>query len=118
MAAALAIPSAAATGDPVACAGRPEIVAPCFELRGRLSFYNGAPSARIWRIGTTRMLGVHHDELPAALASQLRGFDTEAWGVFTVCPLSRERPGHMQFVCVEDWRDITLRNRPDATPSK
>ena len=93
------------------CAESPEIVGPCFELRGRLSFWNGAPSARIWRVGSNRMLGVHNDVLPAELAS--KGFDTEMWGTFAVCPLTQQVHGHMQIVCIESWRDLTLRQRRD-----
>jgi len=108
---AMFVNSAAAVSAQYVCAARPEIVASCFDIRGRLSFWNGAPSARIWRIGTTRILGVHNDELPSKLAASVTGFDTEAWGTFTVCPLSRERVGQMQFVCVEAWKDLTFRQR-------
>jgi len=98
-----------------ACGTHPAIVAPCFELRGRLSFWNGTPSARIWRVGTPRLLGIHHDELPPDLASRMSGFDTEAWGTFKLCPFTKERPGRMQFVCIESWRDVSFRQRPGAT---
>lgn len=98
-----------------ACSRNPAIVDRCFEIHGRLSFWNGAPSARIWRIGTSRMLGVHNDELPPELAAQLTGFDTEAWGNFTVCPFAKERAGRMQFVCIESWRDVTMRKRSNAS---
>jgi hypothetical protein len=81
------------------------------DVRGRLSWYNGTPAARIWRVGTTRMLGIHHDVLPPALAAAVPDFDAQAWGIFRVCPFTRERPGHMQFVCVEAWRDLSLRRR-------
>ena len=116
----LLLHSVAAFAAPYSCAARPEIVAPCFDVRGRLSFWNGAPSARIWRVGTSRILGVHNDELPPALASRVNGFgfDTELWGTFTVCPLSKQRAGHMQFVCVEAWNDIAIRQRVRAEVSK
>jgi hypothetical protein len=94
-----------------ACAASPEIVGACFDVRGRLSFWNGAPSARIWPNGTSRLLGIHHDELPPALASRMTSFDTEAWGTFQVCPFTPRRAGHMQFVCIESWRDMSLRQR-------
>src|SRR4051812_15051432 len=92
-----------------ACATNPEIIGACFNVRGRLSFWNGAPSACIWPIGTKRMQGVHDDELPGQIRSRMATFDTELWGDFQVCPFTRERPGHMQFVCVESWRNITVR---------
>ena len=107
----LLVNSSAAVSDQYSCAARPEIIAPCFDIRGRLSFWNGAPSARIWHVGTTRMLGVHNDNLPPEFATRVDGFDTEFWGTFTVCPLSKERAGHMQFVCIEAWSDISIRQR-------
>ena len=105
--------------EPYHCATRPDVVGPCFDLRGRLSFWNGAPSARIWPIGTKRLLGVHADILPPALDAEIarcdpqQRFDTEAWARFTVCPLTRSRVGHMQFVCIEAWRNLTCRRRAE-----
>jgi hypothetical protein len=107
--------SPAASSAEYACAAIPEIVAPCFDVRGRLSFWNGTPSARIWRIGTTRMLGIHDDELPPQLASRMTSFDTEVWGTFTVCPFTKQNAGRMQSVCIEAWRSIELRQRTDRS---
>ena len=104
------------------CASRADLAGPCFEVRGRLSFWNGTPSARIWRVGTKRMLGVHGDELPPALIEKIDGFDdrnrfdTEAWATFRVCPFTRSRPGRMQLVCVESWRGLSLRPRTQNLP--
>lgn len=64
------------------------------------------------------MLGIHHDELPPALASRKLNFDTEMLGIFNVCPFTEERPGRMQFVCIESWRDVTLRQRPEKSQAK
>src|SRR5260370_7960810 len=36
----------------------PENTASCYWTHGRLTVYNGNPSFRIWRIGTTKILGV------------------------------------------------------------
>lgn len=110
---------AAAAGAPgaYACASRSDIVGSCFEVRGRLSFWNGAPSARIWPVGTKRLLGVHSDVLPPTLESKMRSFDpersfdTEAWANFTVCPFQKAKAGHMQFVCIESWRKLSMRYR-------
>ncbi len=93
------------------CKENPEIVAPCFTVYGRLSFWNGAPSARIWRVGTKRMLGIHFDILPKEIQEKMRDFDTELWGDFEVCPFRKEQPGHMQFVCIEGWRNVKVRQR-------
>lgn len=108
--------SPATATDSPECAARPDVVASCFAVRGRLSFWNGAPSARIWHIGSTRMLGVHNDEVPVALASQMAGFDTEAWGNFAVCPLTQRIPGHMQMVCIESWSELRFRERVSRPP--
>jgi len=108
---ALVIGSAVAEEQVPACKRNPEIVAPCFTVYGRLSFWNGAPSARIWRVGTNRMLGVHSDILPKGIQEKMRDFDTELWGHFEVCPFTKEQPGHMQFVCIEAWRNVRVRQR-------
>lgn len=108
---AMLMQSGASASAEFACSARPDLVASCFDVRGRLSSWNGTPSARIWRIGTTRMLGVHNDEIPVGLASRRTDFDTELWGAFNVCPLTRETAGHMQYVCIESWRDISVRQR-------
>lgn len=98
---------------PYVCASHPNIVASCFEVHGRLSFWNGAPSARIWPVGTKRLLGVHSDILPPALEQKPRGFETEWWADFTVCPFTPSQPGHMQFVCIESWRHLIIKQHPE-----
>lgn len=93
------------------CATDPAVVAPCFELRGRLSWWNGTPTARLWRIGTPRMLGIHKDRLPPGLAILRSDFDTELWGTFSVCPYTPPAAGRMQLVCIESWRHLQIRQR-------
>lgn len=94
-----------------ACKTDPDIVGTCFTFRGRLSAWNGAPALRIWRVGTRRILGVSDDQpLPADLQKHM-DWDVEAWGDFTVCPFTHERPGVMQSVCVESSRGIAYRAR-------
>jgi len=106
-------------GQPSVCASRPDLIGPCFEVRGRLSFWNGAPSARIWPVRTNRLIGVHDDVLPDPLAAEIRRFDsrnrfdTEVWADFTLCPFTHYRKGRMQFVCIEAWRNATFRHRTD-----
>jgi len=36
-----------------------ENAAMCYWTRGRLAFYNGNPSMRLWKIGTKRILGIY-----------------------------------------------------------
>jgi hypothetical protein len=73
-------------------------------------YYNGTPSFRIWVIGTNRLLGVHEIEygdnperplMPVQLGQQMGGDKYELYGDFEVCPLTKERAGWMQMVCVE-----------------
>jgi len=35
-----------------------QISGPCFQIRGRISVYNGAPALRICAIGSKRLLGI------------------------------------------------------------
>jgi len=96
---------AVAKGPWRTCRTDPDIVAACFIVRGRLSFWNGTPSARIWRIGTRRMIGVHDDVLPGAIDLNM-GWDVKAVGDFFLCPFTREKPGAMQFVCIESAKNV------------
>ena len=84
----------------------------CYPVHGRLFATNGTPSLRIWPVGTRRLLGVHDDANPEALPPELRGDHApsmgatddarvEVYGDFTVCPLKRDRPGHMRMVAVK-----------------
>lgn len=93
------------------CKTDPDIIGACFTVHGRLSFWNGGPSARIWRVGTKRILGDHDDwPLPEKLADHMN-WETEAWGDFEVCPFTKERPGGMQMVCVESARNVIYKAR-------
>src|SRR5215470_15097020 len=74
------------------CKNNLEQVGECFKIHGRLSVYNGTPSFRIWRIGTSRMLGVSDShsgvsQLPADLESKL-DWGVEIFGDFEVCPFT------------------------------
>lgn len=91
-----------------ACKTDPDIIGACFTVHGRLSIWNGTPSLRIWRIGTKRILGVHNEILPEAVAHRM-GWDVEAYGDFTVCPFTEERPGEMQMVCIESAENVVYK---------
>jgi hypothetical protein len=43
----------------VPCATSRKVVAACYMVHGRLSLGNGNPAMRMWKIGTTRMLGIY-----------------------------------------------------------
>ena len=111
----------AAEALPAACKARADLVGRCLEVRGRLSLWNGAPSLRLWRAGTGRILGVIADRqgdpekdfagLPPDVQHLLTGDQTAVWGDYVVCPLTRSRPGRMQFVCIDSARRLTARPR-------
>jgi hypothetical protein len=75
-------------------------VGKCFDVHGRLGTYQRAPTARIWIIGTKRMLGLR-EGVPEWLEEDVEGGDTYLIADFVVCPLTRSKPGVMQLVCVE-----------------
>lgn len=93
------------------CERNPNVVAKCFLVHGRLSFYNGTPSARIWKIGTKHILGIHSDVLPGELGLKMTSFDTEAFGDFRVCPFTKEKSGEMQFVCIASAENVKYKKR-------
>ena len=110
--------SAQSVGAPaLPCRAQPSLVGRCFSVRGRLSLYNGAPTIRLWRAGTRRMLGVSssyaregYSSIPEELEKQL-SWETELWGDFLVCPFTRRRPGEMQMICVEAGKNVVARRR-------
>jgi len=105
-------------GSEKSCREHPQISGKCFNLRGRLSVYNGAPAIRIWRIGTRRVLGVSEQRfnlpgyrnLPEDLARELNG-DNQILADFLVCPFTRPKPGQMQLVCIESAKNVSEQKR-------
>lgn len=70
-------------------------------IHGRLSYYNGTPFARIWVIGTNRLLSVNQTDDVPDMPKELRDlmtFGREMFADFSVEPLERSRPGWMQRV--------------------
>jgi len=97
------------------CKSNPQLAGKCFVVGGRLSAYNGNPTFRIFRAGTSRILGVIPSEDPRSLPAELRGiasFEHDVFGTFTVCPFTPSKAGVMQFVCIESVRDARVRARP------
>jgi hypothetical protein len=106
----------AAAADPE-CAARTDRHGPCRVVHGRASLWNGSCVERIWVVGANRMLGVCWPEakrgefLPGYLLKHLTEKlfpPANLYGDFLVCPLDAERPGRMQHVCVETWRNLVL----------
>ena len=94
------------------CKTNPSVVAPCFSIRGRISAYNGAPSLRIWQIGTSRILGiisVENEIIPEILKGKV-SFNQSVFANLEVCPFTKSRLGEMQIVCVESATDIQVRS--------
>ncbi len=126
----LAAGTAASAGDQ--CKMSPKLTGPCFTVHGRLSIANGTLNYRIWPVGTHRMLAVVDgsdvfDEqagppLPADARGMLNGFETDVFGDYEVCPLTRSIPGHMQHVCVVTASKLMAQPRdkkmPPAPPSR
>jgi hypothetical protein len=82
---------------------------PCHTVHGRMDLWNGAPTVRIWVVGTHRVLGVEQQtetfaDLPPGVRRIWAGKDTDAdwataiYGDFRVCALTPDRPGHMRSV--------------------
>jgi hypothetical protein len=107
------------------CAQSHSTVGRCFVVHGRLSFWNGSPGVTIWKIGSKRILGVldggslaETDQvIPPALFDRLRPspFGTDVFADFTVCPLTRERSGWMQMVCLKGARNVVISRLDTAT---
>lgn len=101
------------------CRDHPKLSGPCFKIRGRMAFYNGTPSLRIWPVGTNRILGISegrfylegYDNVPEELVRQLTTFDTVMFADFLVCPFTDDKPGVMRLICVESADNISIRKR-------
>jgi hypothetical protein len=115
-----ALPATAYAQAP-ACAASPLRVGDCFTVHGRLTACTSIPNARIWIIGTKRILGVEDANanpageslLPGILAKEMFTLPPcakAAFGDFTVCPLTPSHPGVMQRVCVASATNIMIRD--------
>ena len=101
------------------CKANPYQVAPCFTVRGRLMIYVGSPSARIWRIGTKRILGISERyaqvrQMPKSLEEKLKP-GVAIYGDFEVCPFTKDRPGYMQLVCIESASNLVVKRYTNGT---
>ena len=108
-------PTAESQGCGKPCRDHPKLSGPCFGVRGRMNFANGAPSVRIWRVGTNRILGVSEGyagagycNLPPDILGRL-SWESDLFADFVVCPFEPSRPGVMQLVCVDSATAISVR---------
>lgn len=100
------------------CRQHPQVIGKCFTVRGRLSVYNGAPTLRLWRVGTNRMLGISEQRyaqdgyrnIPENLERQVNQ-GVSLFGDFEVCPFTRSQPREMQMVCIEAGKNLVARKR-------
>lgn len=107
------------------CADRSDLAGPCYEVHGRLYLPNGTPSARIWVIGTNRILGLYAppdadgEEAPDGIvmskkvSSQIKDSATRIYADFLVCPFEKDIPGHMRMVCIESARNMIVEDLDD-----
>ncbi len=109
-----------AVAAPMCKVGHAAVVAPCFTVHGQLRAANGTPTFRIWRLGTKRILGVDDGDdnetpwMPAPIKQAFgkNAFDKLVYADFKVCPLSKQKPGWMQFVCITNARHVVVKDAP------
>jgi hypothetical protein len=111
-------PSHTSEAENKSCKDHPQVIGSCFDVYGRLSVYNGAPTLRIWKTGSKRMFGVSeqrfHQEGYTNIPEEIRNrvnFETDLIGNFLVCPFTRLRKGEMQMICVESGENLETRQR-------
>ncbi len=113
----VAVTSVARADEKSPCDKNPSpIVEKCFKIRGRLSFFNGTPSFRIWVIGTHHRLHVtdwwsrNEEELPSNVRELLPPrdhiYETEIYGNYEVCPLDKERKGWALPICIKSASNL------------
>ena len=110
----IAVESDRSTDKP--CRESPAVIGRCFAIHGRMNFWNGTPSVRIWKVGSHRILGVSdrkvegYSNIPDGPLQQL-GWDTDLFADFLVCPFTSDQPGTMQLVCVDSASKVLIRPR-------
>lgn len=104
-----------AAESPRECQSNAKLVGACYIVHGRATFGAGTPALRIWPIGTKRMLGVTAgpvaDDADDPIVPKSLAFDPkkQAFGDFEVCPFTPERKGHMQMVCVQSVKNLSIK---------
>ena len=112
----------AAVAEPQqSCAASPRLVGQCFTVHGRLTACTSVPSARIWIVGSKRILGVADAKgdvagtplLPGSLEDEMFSgppCSKAAFGDYTVCPLTPSRPRVMQQVCIDSAARLRIQD--------
>jgi hypothetical protein len=104
--------STALSSDETQCKSNPKVVEACFTVRGRLNYWNGTPSTRIWIIGSSRVLGLPGEDadLPDNVKVHLHTFGDEITADYVVCPFTKHRKGEMQMVCVQSASSVQFKH--------
>ena len=94
----------------MSCKTNLNIVDDCYETRGKVFAANGNPTFRVWKVGTKRILGAVYSETPFApeKLSPYLTFGIDIFGDYLVCPFTKEKLGHMQFVCIESANNLRI----------
>jgi hypothetical protein len=100
------------------CKDHPQVVEACFTFRGRLENWNGTPTMRIVRFGTSRILGVsdamtlpNYWRVPENVREALISFDSVVIADFEFCPFTKDKPGVMRLGCVESAKNMKVLTR-------
>jgi hypothetical protein len=106
--------------SPKHCKDHPKVIGSCFTFRGRLQQWNGAPTMRIFRFGTRRILGVSDGmsspdywQIPDNLSGAMTSFDSTIIADFEFCPFTADKPGVMRLGCVESAENIRLESNAE-----
>lgn len=99
------------------CRKHPGVIGPAFKIHGVLSYWNGNPSVRIWKVGTKKIYGVSEQRfykegyynLPQWLPTI--GFDEKITGDFVLYPFTKEKTGVMRLVCIDTVYNMKVRKR-------
>lgn len=106
----LGLLSLSLAGASVACEAKPTAGGKCSALQGRVYLSNGTPSMRISPNGSQRVLGVlppENEDAPESI-KKIVTFDHSAVANLELCPLTSERKGEMQMVCIRRASNIVL----------
>ena len=101
-----------------ACATDKRVVAPCYQVHGRLSVCANM-RLYLWPVGTQRLLAVSYapdapradPPMPPNLAQAI-GLDVDVFGDFRVCPFTPERPDKLRIVCIDSASHLIRRPQP------
>ena len=88
-------------------------IAPCRQFRARLTGGADNIAVRIWPVGTRRVLGYAGAALRCKLPENIESLmerETTIFADVTIRPVSRDIPGHMQFVCIASATHVRVQD--------